>query len=63
MANDRFAESNETIYKNSTYVISREFGISPNGNRFAGAWVVRVLETGEYVEHSAHRHDLIEKYT
>lgn len=63
MAKDRFSESEERIYRNSKYVISREFGIAPNGNRFGGMWVVREIKTGEYVEHSAHRHDLIEKYT
>lgn len=63
MAKDRFSESTESIYRNSRYVVSREFGIAPNGNRFCGMWVVREIETGEYVEHSAHRHDLIEKYT
>lgn len=62
MANDRFSESTETIYRNSKYVIAREFGIAPNGNRFGGMWVVRDIKTGEYVEHSAHRFDMIEKY-
>jgi hypothetical protein len=62
MAKDRFSESTESIYRNSRYVVSREFGIAPNGNRFNGMWVVRDIKTGEYVEHSAHRHDMLEKY-
>ncbi|MCY1284748.1 hypothetical protein D9M68_19640 [compost metagenome] len=63
MDNDPFSESNERIYQNKQHVIAREFGLAPNGEMFGGQWVVRNVKTGEYLEHSAYRHDMIEKYT
>jgi len=36
----------------------REWGVSPNGNNFHGAWVLRV--NGEYIDHSRNRTDLAE---
>lgn len=62
MANDRFVETIESVYRNSRFIITREYGKSPEGVHYNGAWVVRVISTGEYVAHSNDRHLLLEKY-
>lgn len=42
-------------------VISREWGISPANNPFYGAWVIRNMQTGEYIDHDRYRSDLFER--
>lgn len=63
MSRKRFVENSEEVYRNGIYIVTREYGKSPNGNPFNGSWVVRVEGTGEYVEHSRYRHDLLDKYS
>lgn len=43
------------------YVISREYGVSPNGNPLQGAWVCRNYHTGDYIDHDRKRNDLAER--
>lgn len=43
------------------YVIVKEYGVSPNGNPFQGAWVCRNYHTGAYVDHDRYRADLSER--
>jgi hypothetical protein len=44
------------------YVMAREYGVSPTGNVFMGAWVIREYLTGEYIDHDRNRHDLAERH-
>lgn len=39
--------------------LKREHGLSPNGNPFAGFWVLR--NGGAYIDHDQYRNDLIER--
>ncbi|MNV60770.1 hypothetical protein D3C71_1532450 [compost metagenome] len=41
--------------------IAREYGVSPNGNPYKGAWVLREFNTGKYLDHDYNRHDLFER--
>lgn len=45
----------------SLTVVAREYGLSPTGNPYRGAWVLRELNTGKYLDHDANRHDLFER--
>jgi hypothetical protein len=36
-------------------------GESPNGNRFAGRWVLRDKD-GNYLDHDQYRHDMMERH-
>lgn len=40
--------------------LKREHGLSPNGNPFAGVWVLRG-DGGAYIDHDQYRNDLIER--
>lgn len=43
------------------HVITREYGVSPQGNALQGAWVCRNYHTGEYIDHDRYRVDLFER--
>jgi hypothetical protein len=44
------------------HTIEREStGETPNGNRFAGRWVLRD-QNGDYLDHDQYRHDLMERH-
>ena len=40
----------------SVVTLMREEGETPNGNQFAGRWVLRI--DGEYIDHDQYRYDL-----
>lgn len=43
-------------------VIAKEYGVSPKGNPFQGAWVYRNMQTGAYIDHDFNRNDLFERH-
>lgn len=43
------------------WVMAREEGLTPNGNQFNGAWVLRD-PAGEYVGHDKYRFDMEGRY-
>lgn len=55
-------KQSEEIYRKGFLVISREYGQAPNGNSFNGSWVVRNINTGEYVDHDRYSNDLFERH-
>lgn len=51
-------EVTDTRYESADgWVMAREEGLTPNGNQYDGAWVLRD-ETGAYVDHNRYRYDL-----
>jgi len=44
-----------------THVVAKEYGVSPVGNPFLGAWVFREMQTGKYIDHDHNRNDLFER--
>lgn len=55
-------KQSEEIYRKNNLVISREYGQTLNGNSFNGSWVVRNINTGEYVDHDRYCNDLFERH-
>jgi hypothetical protein len=49
------------IAADSSIVAAREYGLSTTGNPLKGAWVLRELNTGKYLDHDYNRHDLFER--
>lgn len=43
------------------YVVNREYGQSPNGNPFQGAWVCRDYHSGAYIDHDRNRTNLAQR--
>lgn len=51
-------EVSETRYESADgWVLQREYGKTPNGNDYNGAWVLRD-EKGNYLGHDQYRYDL-----
>lgn len=55
-------EENIYVSPEQTQVIAKEYGVSPVGNPFLGAWVFRNMQTGEYIDHDFNRNDLFERH-
>lgn len=47
-------------YFKGGFTMRREYGLTPNGNKMNGMWVVRDC-SGSYVDHDQYRNDLIER--
>lgn len=49
------------VAADSSIVATREYGLSPTGNPLKGAWVLREINTGKYLDHDCNRNDLFER--
>lgn len=62
MAKKYLVEVSDTEYKcDDGSVMRREEGLTPNGNRINGRWVLRT-PTGEWVDVDQYHSDLAERY-
>lgn len=52
-------EQEHYINKEEAITVKREWGMTPYGGDFGGAWVLRVY--GVYVDHDRYRNDLAER--
>ena len=59
---DMYYDLDDKSYKSENgFIIKREFGETPNGNKLDGQWVLR-SSSGQFIDFKKYRHDLAEKY-
>jgi hypothetical protein len=58
----KMAQAEEDVYvSDDGFRMVREQGLTPNGNRIGGRWVLRGPQ-GEWIDVDQYRHDLMERH-